>query len=100
MDLSYTFGDIWSFTIGYSISMNGKGFIKGSKNYVTSKVSGDSYLAILGITFIGGELLSGFRNSNIEFGPFLKNENGSNLLRNNNVILRSKILLIGYGFHF
>ena len=100
IDISYTFGTEWNLSLGYGRGMTGKGNIDGIKNYVTSKVRGDSLFILFGIPFIGGELLGGIRKNELEFGPFQTNINGTETKLGNNVINRSEHLMLGYGLHF
>ena len=100
IDISYTFGTDWNLTLGYGRGMTGKGNIDGSKNYVTSKVRGDALFILLGIPFIGGELIGGFRKNELEFGPFQTSVNGIETKLENNVINHSEHLMLGYGLHF
>ena len=100
IDISYTFGADWNLTLGYGRGMTGKGNLDGSKDYVTSKVRGDAFFILLGIPFIGGELIGGFRKNELEFGPFQTSLNGKETKLESNVINRSEHLMLGYGLHF
>ena len=100
IDISYTFGGKWSFTIGYGRAMNGRGDIKNGDEYVTSSVKGDAMFILVGIPFVFGELVGGARGSQHEFGPYLKNENGTESKLDQNISIQAVQMMLGYGLHF
>ena len=68
LDLSYTIGENFSFTLGAAKMINGRGeIILDDIDYSTEKVSGESIFLNLGIPFFGGEFLLGYRQDNSEF---------------------------------
>jgi len=100
IDISYTFGGEWSFSIGYGRAMNGRGDIKNGDEYVTSSVKGDAMFILVGIPFVFGELLGGVRGSQHEFGSYLKNENGTESKLDQNISIQAVQMMLGYGLHF
>ena len=72
-DLSYTFGDEWTLTLGLGSVSGGKGTItSSSKEYTTSKVSGSGYFGMVGVEFGILEVLVGYRKVSIEYTDFQK----------------------------
>jgi len=72
-DLSYTFGDEWTLTLGLGSVSGGKGTItSSSKEYTTSKVSGSGYFGMVGVEFGIFEVLVGYRKDSIEYKDFQK----------------------------
>ena len=70
-DLSYTFGDEWTLTLGVGTVSGGKGTItSSSKEYTTSKVSGSGYFGMVGVEFGIFEVLVGYRKDSIEYKDF------------------------------
>jgi len=100
IDISYTLGSEWSFTLGYGRAMNGRGNIKNGDEYVTTSVQGDTLFASFGFPFIFGELIGGIRGSLHEFGPYVKNINGNESKLDKHVSIQSIKMMIGYGVHF
>ena len=70
-DLSYTFGDEWTLTLGLGTVTDGKGTITSSSNeFTTSKVSGSGYFGMVGVEFGILEVLVGYRKDSIEYKDF------------------------------
>ena len=70
-DLSYTFGDEWTLTLGVGTVTDGKGTItSSSKEFTTSKVSGSGYFGMVGVEFGIFEVLVGYRKVSIEYTDF------------------------------
>ena len=70
-DLSYTFGDEWTLTLGVGTVSGGKGTSTSSSNeYTTSKVSGSGYFGMVGVEFGILEVLVGYRKVSIEYKDF------------------------------
>ena len=78
LDLSYTFGETWTTTLGVGIP-SGTGKITTSSNaeYKSSNVSGSGYFAVFGLEIGIFEFLVGHRASNVEYSKF---ESGSTAL--------------------
>ena len=71
LDLSYTTGSSFSFTLGAGRMINGRGeIILNGVDYVTESVSGESIFLNLGIPFFGGEFLLGYRQDNSKFKKY------------------------------
>ena len=100
IDVSYTIGGEWSFTLGYGRAMNGRGEIKNGDEYVTSSVKGDALFMLFGMPFVFGELVAGLRGSKHEFGPYQKTENGTETHLEENIINQTVQMMLGYGLHF
>ena len=100
IDVSYTIGGEWSFTLGYGRAMNGRGEIKNGDEYVTSSVKGDALFMLFGMPFVFGELVGGLRWSRHEFGPYQKTENGTETQLEENIINQTLQMMLGYGLHF
>jgi hypothetical protein len=100
IDVSYTIGGEWSFTLGYGRAMNGRGEIKNGDEYVTSSVKGDALFMLFGMPFVFGELVGGLRGSKHEFGPYQKTQNGTETQLEENIINQTVQMMLGYGLHF
>ena len=72
IEISYTFGDEFSFTLGSRLVTNGKLTITSSDNEIfnSSNVNGYGYFSILGIEFGNFEMLTGFQYSSYVFTEF------------------------------
>ena len=101
IDVSYTIGGEWSFTLGYGRVMKGRGEIKkNGDEYVTSSVKGDALFMLFGMPFVFGELVGGLRGSKQEFGPYQKTQNGTETQLEENIINQTVKMMLGYGLHF
>ena len=100
IDVSYTFGGEWSFTLGYGLAMTGRGEIKNGDEYVSSSVKGDALFMLFGMPFVFGELVGGLRGSKHEFGPYQKTETGTETQLEENIINQTVQMMLGYGLHF
>jgi hypothetical protein len=101
LDLAYTIGNKLSFTLGAGRLVYGRGeqSLKG-KSYVTESSSGEALFMNFGIPFIGGELLLGYRQNNIEYKLFQTRIAGKSVILEESVILLSSQLNAGLGFLF
>lgn len=72
IEISYTFGDEFSFTLGSRLVTNGKLTITSSDNEIfnSSNVNGYGYFSVLGIEFGNFEMLTGFQYSSYVFTEF------------------------------
>ena len=101
LDLAYTIGDDLSFTLGVGRLVYGRGeqSLSGT-SYVTERSSGEALFMNFGIPFIGGELLLGYRQNNIEYKLFQNRIAGKSVILEDSVILLSSQLNTGFGFLF
>jgi hypothetical protein len=101
LDLAYTIGNKLSFTLGAGRLVYGRGeqSLNGT-SYVTESSSGEALFMNFGIPFIGGELLLGYRQNNIEYKLFQTRIAGKSVILEESVILLSSQLNAGFGFLF
>ena len=101
LDLAYTIGNELSFTLGAGRLVYGRGeqSLNGT-SYVTESSSGEALFMNFGIPFIGGELLLGYRQNNIEYKLFQNRIAGKSVILEDSVILLSSQLNAGFGFLF
>ena len=101
LDLSYTTGSSFSFTLGAGRMINGRGeIILNGVDYVTESVSGESVFLNLGIPFFGGEFLLGYRQDNSEFKNHQCQMSGKSVILAEPVKLISGQINAGIGFFF
>ena len=101
LDLSYTTGSSFSFTLGAGRMINGRGeIILNGVDYVTESVSGESVYLNLGIPFFGGEFLLGYRQDNSEFKYYQCQMSGKSVILAEPVKLISGQINAGIGFLF
>ena len=101
LDLSYTIGRSFSFTLGTGIMINGRGeIILDGEGYTTESVSGESVFLNLGIPFFGGEFLLGYRQDNTKFKNYQCQMSGKSVILNDPVNLVSGQINAGIGFLF
>jgi len=101
LDLSYTIGRSFSFTLGTGIMINGRGeIILDGEGYTTESVSGESVFLNLGIPFFGGEFLLGYRQDNTKFKNYQCQMSGKSVILNEPVNLVSGQIKAGIGFLF
>jgi hypothetical protein len=101
LDLAYTIGDDLSFTLGAGRLVYGRGeqSLNGT-SYVTESSSSEDLFTNFGIPFIGGELLLGYRQNNIEYKLFQNRIAGKSVILEDSLILLSSQLYAGFGFLF
>ena len=101
LDLAYTIGNELSFTLGSGRLVYGRGeqSLNGT-SYVTESSRGEALFMNFGIPFIGGELLLGYRQNNIEYKSFQNRIAGKSVILKGSVILISNQLNTGFGFLF
>ena len=101
LDLSYTIGRSFSFTLGTGIMINGRGeIILDGEGYTTESVSGESVFLNLGIPFFGGEFLLGYRQDNSKFENHQCQMSGKSVILAEPVKLISGQINAGIGFFF
>ena len=101
LDLSYTIGRSFSFTLGTGIMINGRGeIILDGEGYTTESVSGESIFLNLGIPFFGGEFLLGYRQDNSKFKNYQCQMSGKSVILSEPVNLVSGQINAGIGFFF
>ena len=100
-DLSYTFGDELSLTLGLGTVSGGKGTItSSSKDYTTSKVSGSSYFGMVGVEFGIFEVLVGYRKLNFGYKDFQRDSSGTTVTLGTNYEVSGGLLMMGFGLSF
>ena len=100
-DLSYTFGDEWTLTLGLGSVSGGKGTItSSSKEYTTSKVSGSGYFGMVGVEFGIFEVLVGYRKNSIEYKNFQGDPFGTTVTLDTNYKVSGGLLMMGLGLSF
>ena len=101
LDLSYTIGRSFSFTLGTGKVINGRGeIILDGEGYTTESVSGESIFLNLGIPFFGGEFLLGYRQDNSKFKNYQCQMSGKSVILAEPVKLVSGQINAGIGFLF
>jgi hypothetical protein len=101
LDLSYTIGNSLSFTFGAGRIINGRGELSlNGDSYATENSSGGAVFFNLGIPFIGGELLLGYRQNNIEYKNYQSQISGRTVTLADPVKLLSSQVSVGLGFIF
>ena len=101
LDLSYTIGRSFSFTLGTGIMINGRGeIILDGEGYTTESVSGESIFLNLGIPFFGGEFLLGYRQDNSKFKNYQCQMSGKSVIVAEKGNLFSQKINVGIGFLF
>ena len=101
LDLSYTIGHSFSFTLGTGKMINGRGeIILDGEGYTTESVSGESIFLNLGIPFFGGEFLLGYRQDNSKFKNYQCQMSGKSVILSEPVNLVSGQINAGIGFLF
>ena len=101
LDLSYTIGRSFSFTLGTGKMINGRGeIIIDGEGFTTESVSGESIFLNLGIPFFGGEFLLGYRQDNSKFKNYQCQMSGKSVILSEPVNLVSGQINAGIGFLF
>ena len=101
VDLSYTIGNSLNFTFGAGRLINGRGELSvNGVSYATENSTGGAVFFNLGIPFIGGELLLGYRQNNIEYKNYQSQISGKTVTLADHVKLLSSQVSIGIGFIF
>jgi len=101
LDLSYTIGNSLSFTFGAGRLINGRGELSlNGVSYATENSTGGAVFFNLGIPFIGGELLLGYRLNNIEYKNYQSQISGKTVTLADPVKLLSSQVSVGIGFIF
>ena len=101
LDLSYTIGNSLSFTFGAGRLINGRGELSlNGVSYATENSNGGAVFFNLGIPFIGGELLLGYRQNKIEYKNYQSQISGKTVTLADPVKLLSSQVSVGIGFIF
>ena len=101
LDLSYTIGRSFSFTLGTGILINGRSeIILDGEDYSTESVSGESIFLNFGIPFFGGEFFLGYRQNNSNFKNYQCQMSGKSVVVAEKVNLFSGQIKAGIGFLF
>ena len=101
LDLSYTIGRSFSFTLGTGILINGRGEITlDGEDYSTESVYGESIFLNFGIPFFSGEFLLGYRQDNSNFKNYQCQMSGESVVVAEKVNLFSGQINAGIGFLF
>jgi len=101
LDLSYTIGNSLSFTFGAGRLINGRGELSlNGVSYATENSTGGAVFFNLGIPFIVGELLLGYRQNNIEYKNYQSQISGKTVTLADPVKLLSSQVSVGLGFIF
>ena len=100
-DISYTFGDEISLTIGTGVLGSGKGTYKESqKEFTSEKASGSANFFSIGIEFSGIEFLYGQRKFSFENKEFQRTASGNSETVESNFKVNGTIHLLGIGVSF
>jgi len=98
-DLSYTFGEEWSFGVALGLMGNGNGKMSSStSSYESTQASGSYYSATVGSTFAGFEGLLGFQSINLKYDQ-LKNSSDGTVLKTPFEV-KGGLMLVGIGVLF
>ena len=100
-DISYTFGEEISFTIGTGVLGSGKGtYTESQKEFTSEKASGSANFFSIGIEFSGVEFLYGQRKFGFENKEFQRTASGSTETVESNFKVNGTIHLLGIGVSF
>ncbi len=100
-DISYTFGDEISFTIGTGVLGSGQGtYTESLKEFTSEKASGSANFFSIGIEYKGIEFLYGQRKFDFENKEFQRTVSGSTEIVETNVKVNGTIHLFGIGVSF
>ena len=101
LDLSYTIGGTLSFTFGIGQLIFGRGELtKNGNNFITENSSGESLFFDIGIPFIIGELIIGYRQNFSEYSNYQTKLNGESIVLLDPIKLYSSQIEAGIGFLF
>ena len=101
LDLSYTIGRSFSFTLGAATMIKGRGeIILNGVAYSTESVFGESFFLNLGIPFFSGEFLLGYRQDNSIFRNYQCQMSGESVILKKQINLVSGQINAGIGFIF
>ena len=100
-DISYTFGDEMSFTIGTGVLGSGQGiYTESQKEFTSEKASGSANFFSIGIEYNGIEFLYGQRRFDFENKEFQRTVSESTEIVEKNVKVNGTIHLLGIGVSF
>ena len=101
LDISYTIGHTFSFTIGAGRLIYGKSELSFSgKNFVTESSKGESVFFDCGIPFIVGEFIFRYRLNYIEYDNLQTQIDDESLVLQNSVKISSSQFNVGIGILF
>jgi len=101
LDLSYTIGNTFSFTIGAGSKIYGRSELSFSgRDFVTERSKGEAYFVDFGIPFLLGELIFGYRQNYIEYKNFQTQIANESLVLEDSVKLSSSQFNTGIGILF
>ena len=100
-DISYTFGDYISLTIGTGLLRSGKGtYTESQKEFTSEKASGSANFFSIGIKYSGIEFLYGQRKFNFENKEFKRTVSGSTETIESSYKVNGTIHFLGIGVSF
>ena len=101
LDLSYTIGSSLSFTFGAGRLIYGRGELTyNGNNFVTEKSTGESFFFDLGVPFLFGEFIIGYRQNFTEYNNFQTQISEGSIFLEDSVKLFSSQVNAGIGFLF
>ena len=99
LELSYTFGDKWTYTFSTNIVSDGEAKISNSDGeFLSNIVSSNSFSSIFGLDFTLFEILIGMRQENIIYKNFYNKSNKDALDSDFRIDGKQFILGIGKSF--
>jgi len=101
LDLSFTMGSSLSFTFGAGRLIYGRGELAyNGNNFVTEKSTGESFFFDLGVPFLVGEFIIGYRQNFSEYNNFQAQTGEGSTVLEDSVKLYSSQINAGIGFLF
>jgi len=101
LDLSYTLGGKLSFSIGVGSLIYGRGELTyNGATFVTENSSGRDLFVDLGIPFIIGEFIIGYRKNFAVFDNYQSQHLGNSQILDDSVKLNLSLIKVGFGFLF
>ncbi len=101
VDLSYTFGEAWSVTLGAGWALKGKATLtENGTRYETENLRGGSGFVLFGMPFLGGEVLLGFRQNSVSYLDLKYDSGSATTTRANLLKSDTQQVMLGLGFLF
>lgn len=101
LDLSYTFGDEMSLTIGVGRLIYGRGELTDNGvSFVTESSKGEDFFFNFGIPFIVGEFIIGYQKNYSVYDNFQSQLSGQSVILDDSVKLYSNLFNFGFGLFF
>ncbi len=98
-DVSYTLGERWSLTLGVGTITAGESMLwQNGAVYATGNVEGKTALGLLGLPFLGGELLVGMRGDEVEYRGYRSSASPNPI--GTVITAATRQVLIGFGLFF